>query len=137
MDWSSINWLAVGLCVILSLVIGAIWYHPKVFFMTWWKGIGKTGMPGDAGGPSPMIWVLTVIAALVEAVGVSFLIKNMGATTLASGAAAGFMLWLGLVAPTYLLNNLFAGHGFKVYAIEVGNHLLNLLVFGAILAAWR
>ncbi len=47
------------------------------------------------------------------------------------------MLWLGLIAPMYLVNNLFAGNGFKVWAIETGNHLLNLLVFGAILAVWR
>ena len=85
----------------------------------------------------PMLWISTIIAVLVEAAAVSFLVKNMGATTVASGAAAGFMLWLGLIAPTYLVNKLFAGHGFKVWAIEVGNHLLNLVVFGALLAVWR
>jgi hypothetical protein len=47
------------------------------------------------------------------------------------------MMWFGFVAPTSLANKLFAGHGFKVWAIEVGNHLLNFLLFGAILGAWR
>jgi hypothetical protein len=50
---------------------------------------------------------------------------------------AGFMLWLGFIAPTYLVNKLFAGHGLKVWAIEAGNHLVNFLLFGAILGAWR
>ena len=47
------------------------------------------------------------------------------------------LLWLGFVAPTYLVNKLFAGHGLKVWAIEVGNHLVNFILFGAILGAWR
>jgi len=49
----------------------------------------------------------------------------------------GFMLWFGFIAPTYLVNKLFAGHGFKVWAIEVGNHLLNFVLFGALLGVWR
>ena len=54
-----------------------------------------------------------------------------------TGALTGFMLWFGFIAPTYLVNKLFAGHGLKVWAIEVGNHLLNFLLFGAILGAWQ
>ena len=60
-----------------------------------------------------------------------------GGATVASGALAGFMLWLGFIAPTYLVNKLFAGHGLKIWAIETGNHLVNFLLFGAILGAWR
>ena len=60
-----------------------------------------------------------------------------GGATLASGVLAGFMHWLGFVAPTNLVNKLFAGQGFKVWAIEAGNHLINLLLFGAILGGWR
>jgi hypothetical protein len=84
-----------------------------------------------------MIYVFTIIAAFVEAVSIAFLLKTMGATSVASGAMVGFMLWLGFVAPTNLVNKLFAGHGFKVWAIETGNHLLNFLIFGAILGAWQ
>lgn len=60
-----------------------------------------------------------------------------GGVTALTGAGTGFMLWLGFIAPTYLVNKLFAGHGLKVWAIEVGNHLVNLVLFGVILGAWR
>ncbi|GAB1469686.1 hypothetical protein MASR2M66_05630 [Chloroflexota bacterium] len=49
----------------------------------------------------------------------------------------GFMLWLGFIAPTYLVNKLFAGHGLKVWGIEIGNHLVNFVLFGALLAVWH
>jgi len=84
-----------------------------------------------------MIWVFTIIAAFVQALFVSFMLNTMGVTTAAAGATAAFMLWLGFVAPTSLANKLFAGHGFKVWAIEAGNHLVNFLLFGAILGAWH
>jgi Protein of unknown function (DUF1761) len=134
MDFGSINWLAVVVSVIVAMVSGFLWYHPKLFFPAWWAGIGKSGEPGN---PDPMIWVFTIIAAIIQAVAVALLVNLMGSTTAASGALAGFMLWLGFVAPTNLVNKLFAGHGFRVWAIEAGNHLVNFLIFGAILGAWH
>ena len=134
MDFASINWLAVMICVVIAIVSGFMWYHPKVFFPAWWAGIGRSGQTGIS---HPILYVFTIIAAFVEAVSIAFLLKTMGATSAASGAMAAFMLWLGFVAPTNLVNKLFAGHGFKVWAIETGNHLLNFLIFGAILGAWQ
>jgi hypothetical protein len=133
-DFSTINWLAVVACVVVSMISGFIWYHPRLFFPAWWAGIGKSGEPGNA---NPMIYVFTIIAAFVQAIFVSLILNTMGTMTAGAGAMAGFMLWLGFVAPTNLVNKLFAGHGFKVWAIEAGNHLLNFLLFGAILGAWH
>ena len=134
MDFGSINWLAVVVCVVVSMVSGFVWYHPKLFFPAWWAGLGKSGEPGN---PDPMIWVFTIIAAIIQAVAVALMVNLMGSITAASGALAGFMLWLGFIAPTNLVNKLFAGHSLKVWAIEAGNHLVNFLLFGAILGAWR
>lgn len=142
MDFSSINWFAVIACVIVSMVSGSIWYNPKTFFNIWWKGIGKS--EGDAPGTENMgmTWGLTVLSSFVQAVAMSLMVTAMGSLmtngiSAGSGALTGFMLWLGFIAPTYLVNKLFAGHGFKVWAIEAGNHLINFVLFGAILGAWR
>ena len=140
MNFGSINWLAVIVCVLVSFAVGSIWYSPKVFFNTWWKGIGKTGNPSS--GPMGLTWALTALAAFVQATAMAFMVNAMGGLmsagiTAASGAGTGFMLWLGFIAPTYLVNKLFAGHGLKIWAIEAGNHLVNFLLFGAILGAWH
>ncbi|HJS20260.1 MAG TPA: DUF1761 domain-containing protein [Anaerolineales bacterium] len=134
MDFSSVNWLAIIVCVVVAMVSGFVWYHPKLFFPAWWAGIGKSGETGD---PNPVIWVFTILAAFVQALAISFMLDALGRTTAASGAAFAFMLWFGFVAPTNLVNKLFASHGFKVWAIEAGNHLVNFLLFGAILGAWQ
>lgn len=140
MDFASINWLAVVVCVVVSMISGTIWYNPKTFFPIWWKGIGKTGEPGMAGNMG-LTWGLTILSSFVQAILMAVMVNALGTlsggATLASGLTAGFLLWLGFVAPTNLVNKLFAGHGLKVWAIEAGNHLVNFLLFGTILGAWR
>lgn len=132
MDFSSINWLAVLACVVVSMISGSLWYNPKTFFPMWWKVVGA-GREQPGMENMGMTWALTVLSSFVQAVAMSFMVNAMSTP----GALTGFMLWIGFVAPTYLVNKLFAGHGLKIWAIEVGNHLINFVLFGAILGAWR
>lgn len=140
MDFGAINWLAVVACVVVSMVSGTIWYNPKTFFPIWWKGIGKSESDVPGGDGMAVTWALTVLASVVQAIFMSLVVHALGkpdGATLVSGATTGFLLWLGFVAPTYLVNKLFAGHGLKIWAIEVGNHLVNFVIFGAIMGAWH
>ena len=136
MDFGSINWLAVLACVVVSMITGSLWYNPKTFFPAWWKGIGKKGEPSMEGNMG-MTWGLTILGALVQAVFFAVFLNALGSNTLASGVTTGFWLWVGFIAPTYLVNKLFANQFPSVYLIEIGNHLVNFLIFGAILGAWR
>jgi hypothetical protein len=83
-----------------------------------------------------MMWVLTILASVVLAIFMAIAVRAMGGVTLVSGVTAGFFLWLGLVATTSLTNKLLAGH-LKAWVLEAGLHLINFLVFGAILGAWH
>ena len=143
MDFGAVNWLAVIACVVVSMISGSIWYHPKVFFSIWWQGIGKTEPVGEGMSDGmALTWGLTILSSFVQALAMSLAITALGSLTaggptLAFGAMVGALLWLGFVAPTNLVNKLFAGHGLTVWAIEAGNHLVNFVLFGAILGAWR
>ena len=143
MDFSSINWLAVIACVLASMVIGSIWFNPKVFYPAWSKAleqIDKTDPNDQNMGPVIRIFGLTILASFVQAVFMSLMVNAMGSisggATLASGATAGFLLWLGFVAPSSLTNKLFADR-VKAWYYEAGNHLITFVVMGAILGAWR
>ncbi len=142
MDFSSINWLAVVLCVVVSMIVGSIWFSQKTFFPIWWKAIGYSESRGPGAGINmAVMWGLTVFASFVQAVFMALMVKAMGSLTpggptLASGAMAGFLLWLGFVAPASLTNKLFAGQ-LKAWVLEAGNHLVDFVLFGAILGAWH
>ena len=138
MSFASINWLAVLVCVIFSVISGSLWFGPKTFFPVWWKAIGKSESEPPNG--RPLTWVLLLVSSFVQAVFMAVMVSSlgslMGGATLATGVATGFVLWLGFVAPASLVNKLFPSQ-IKAWAIEMGNHLINFVVFGAILGAWH
>lgn len=142
MDFAAINWLAVIACVLISFVTGSLWYNPRTLFPIWWEGVRRSDSAPPGGGNMGLTWALTTVSSVVQAVAMALMVNAMGGLmtggpSLATGAMTGFMLWSGFVAPTYLVNKLFAGHSLKIWAIEVGNHLLNFVLFGAVLGAWR
>ena len=142
MDFSTINWWAVVACVVASMIIGSIWFSPKVFYRPWWKAIGKSEADMMSGDQSMsgmgMTWVMVIVSSLVQAIFMNLMVNAMGSmtggTTLASGATAGFLLWLGFVAPSSLTNKLFADR-VKAWYYEAGNHLVTFVVMGAIAGA--
>ena len=141
MDFSSINWLAVVVCVLASMMIGGLWFGPKTFFPIWWKAVGKADVQAPSSGTSmAIVWGLIVVSSFVQAMFMALMVNAMGSlsggATLGSGALTGFLLWLGFVAPSSLTNKLFADR-IKAWMIEVGNHLVTFVVMGAILGAWH
>src|ERR1700690_3518625 len=142
MGFSSINWLAVVACVVVAMVVGFFWFGPKTFFPMWWKAIGKPeGADLGAGMRMVLMWPLVIISTFVEAVFMVLMVHAMGSmmpggATLASGATAGLFLWLGFVATTSLTNKLFANQ-LTAWVLEMGNHLIVMVLMGAILGAWH
>ena len=141
MAFNAVNWLAVIVCLVVSMVSGSLWYNPKTFYPVWKKGIGTPENKGIGATNMPLMWGLTMLSSFVQAVAMALMVNAMGGlmggVTWLSGAGTGFMLWLGFIAPTYLVNKLFAEQSLKIWAIEIGNHLVNFVLFGAILGAWR
>lgn len=141
MDFGSINWLAVILCVVASMVIGSFWFSPKTFFPIWWKAIGKSENEGPSSTNMGMVWGLIIASSFVQAVFMSLMVHAMGSmttggATLGSGAMTGFFLWLGFVAPSSLTNKLFADR-LKAWVLEAGNHLVTFVVMGAIIGLMK
>lgn len=140
MDVSSINWLAVVLGVLASMVIGSVWFSPKTFFPIWWKAIGKADKddPSSSSLGMGFTWGLIVFCSFVQAVFMNLMVNAMGSisggASLASGALAGFLFWLGFVAPSSLTNKLFADR-LQAWVLEAGNHLVTFVVMGAIAGA--
>jgi hypothetical protein len=77
----------------------------------------------------------------VESIFMVLFVKAMGTmsaggATAATGAMAGFLIWLGFVATTSLTNKLFASQ-LKAWLYEVGNHLVTMVAMGAIAGAFH
>jgi uncharacterized protein DUF1761 len=152
MNFSSINWLAVIVCVLVYLIVGGLWFNivgrlwfgggKSAFYPAWREAMGKPESHAPGGGLSPaVLWPLTVLSAIIQAVFIALMVNALGSLTpggptLGSGILVGFILWLGFVAPASLTNKLFAGH-LRAWVLETGNQLLDYVLMGAILGGWR
>ena len=137
MEFLAVKWWMLLVGVFVSMLTGSLWYNPKTFFPVWWAGIGKGDtQPGMEN--MGMVWGLTMLAAGLKTyfigVAINLFAPVLAPMNLLSGLEVGFLLWVGVIVPTYLTNHLFTGYPFKVYFIEVGNHLLDYLIMGAIFA---
>jgi hypothetical protein len=128
-----IHWRAILVAAAINLIVGMVWYSPALFGKTWQKLTGHKMGQGSAG----VGYVVTALAALVQAWIFVHFVRYAGALTAAKGAEVGFWLWLAFVAIIMATNIVFEGRPWKLWAINAGYFLAVLMINGAILAAWR
>ncbi len=131
----SINYLAVVAGAISNMVLGAIWYSPRVFGTTWMRMTGKR-MEDMAGANVGRSYLISFIGALVMAWVLSMFVDFAKATTIGTGAFTGFWVWLGFIATVGLAGVTFGGQSWGLYALNMGYQLVAIVVMGAILAFW-
>jgi len=126
---TSIWW--VLLAVIVYFGMGAIWYSPVMFMKMWQAEIKKKSADMNMAASA---MVTTFLAMLVLVCIEAYFVQATGSNTLLRGAYLGLKLWIGFVATTALVNNVFQGSSKKLYAIDQGYHLVGLVLAGLILA---
>ncbi len=136
-NFFAINFLAVLVATLVSAVIGSIWFGPKTFFPVWWKFLGKS--PDQQPGSSNMAYVfgLTILGTFAAICGLALVFQVIeaasGQMNWLDGAYVGGLLGLFIGGGASLGHRMFAGQGFKIWILEVGNDVLALAAAGAIL----
>jgi hypothetical protein len=124
----SIWWII--LAVVVYFGIGALWYSPVMFMKAWQAEIKKkTGDMNMAASSMVITFLAMIVLVLVEA----YFVQCTGVQGVWRGAYLGAKLWLGFVATTALINNVFQGSSKKLYVIDLGYHLVGIVLAGAIL----
>lgn len=130
-----VNYLAVLLAGVAAMFVGFLWYGKMLFGASWMKLTGVT-MEDAKKGNMPLLYGLMFAGALLEAYVLSHFVHYAGAFTLFNGMKTGAWAWLGFVAPVMMGNYMFAGKPMKLFYIDAGYALVNLLIMGAIIATW-
>ena len=136
---TEINYWAVAVSAIASMVIGSIWYGPlfgKMFMqemgMDKWTPEEQEKMKGTM----MRSYALQFLGSVVMFFVLAWYITTSIHTGVYGGVANAFGLWLGFVVPLALGNAVWGGK-FKLFWLSIGNMLITLLVAGAILGGWR
>ncbi len=129
-----INYVGVLLAALSAMVLGFLWYSPMLFGNTWMKltGITKKDMTAKK-KQMPVTYGGMFITALITAYVLAHILYFSGAQTVSMGLQGGFWVWLGFVATVLFGSVLFEGKPIKLFFINAGYHLVNLLAMGVIL----
>ncbi len=128
-----INYVAIGVAVLLNMAIGMAWYSPSLFGSTWAAGIKFKGTPKM--GVFHLVQALGV--GLIIALGLANLIDQLAIFDVYSAIRGSAIVWLSFVVPTHYSGVIWAQKPMSVYVIDMGYYLVSFCVIGALLAWWR
>ena len=145
MENFSMNWLAILVSALIPLIIGAIWYHPKVFGTAWMHATGITEAKIKTMSPAK-----AYIMALVLSVILSFYLYinvMIGGPddmrhgqelfmTFKHGAAHGAFLAIFVAFPVLATNAIFEMKSAKYIFINVFYWIVSLALMGGALNGW-
>ena len=129
-----VNWIAVALCAVSSLVIGGLWYSPTLFARQWQSAAGISDEQAQGGNMAMIFGGAFLLSLLAAAVFAMFLGPDM---SVGAATAAGFAAGLCWVAASYGINYLFERRPLRLWLINGGYHVLQFTAFGLILGLMR
>jgi hypothetical protein len=130
-----INHLAVFVCAIANLALGALWYSPLLFYRAWLKEANLSEEQIEKSNPAKA-YGLAFLFALIISYNLAFFLGD-NQTTPAWGATAGFLAGFGFSTLIFAIIALFERRSGKYVLINGGYITVYFTLIGFILGLWR
>ncbi|MCK7589494.1 DUF1761 domain-containing protein [Subsaxibacter sp. CAU 1640] len=157
------NYLAMAVAALTTLVVGFIWYHPKVFGTAWMHAAGLTEEELKNGNMLKIFGLTIVLSFVMTIVVMMLTVHQVGAygmiggmptdetlpsfqvfmddygtnyRTFKHGTFHGFLAGLFFVLPIVAINGLFEHRSAKYIFINAGYWIVSLMLMGGIICGW-
>jgi sterol desaturase/sphingolipid hydroxylase (fatty acid hydroxylase superfamily) len=128
-----VNWVGVLVGNLALLVIGFVWFLPKVFGDRW---VAYLGRPGEQLRPGPD-FILSVLSGTLNAFVMAVLALNLKAASAGDGALLGLVVFAGFFLSYLTATTVFAKRPWGLWAIDAGHALIAQIVLGVIVTLLR
>ena len=135
MEKMYINHLAVFVCALLSLALGALWYSPMLFFRAWQKETGLSDEQVARANPLKT-YSLTLLLAWIISYNLAFFLGD-SKTNWRWGVAAGLLAGVGWASTMFAIISLFEQRSIKYMLINCGYITVYFALIGLVLGSWR
>jgi len=134
----AINYLAVVLATISSMIVGSIWYTPKVFGNYWMKLSGQTpsGNAKDAVRPIVVTVIVSFVTAWVLAGASDISFAFYGGSFLVNALVTGSILWAGFTAARFITHDQFDRRPWQLTVLNCAHELVTILIMALIIGVW-
>jgi hypothetical protein len=133
-----INYWAVLLATASSMLVGSIWYAPKVFGTRWSK-LANVDMDRPAASATMAI-ITTVIVSFITAwvlAGASAIAWHFYGGSFFWGAiVTAVTLWAGFTAARFITHDAFEGRPTRLTTLNIAHELVTVVVMGVLIGVW-
>ncbi len=130
-----INYWAVLLATLSTMVVGAVWYAPKVFGDAWMR-LARVERGGSAVAPLVVTLVVSFLSAWVLAGAAYIAWQFYGGSFLWASVATAVFLWVGFTAARLVTHDAFERRPAALTAMNLAHELVTFLVMALIIGAW-
>jgi hypothetical protein len=133
-----INYIAVVLATVSSMIVGSVWYTPKVFGNYWMKAanITPSGKASDAVRPILITVVVSFITAWVLA-GAAYISWDFyGGSFFVNALVTTIILWAGFTAARFITHDAFDGRPAGLTVLNVAHEFVTLVIMAIIIGVW-
>lgn len=136
-----INYVAVLVSAVSSMVLGALWYGPLfgkkwIAMMGWTDEQINSAKSKGMGKQYSIMFVGSLVMAYVLAHATVFASSYLNTSGVSAGLMSGLWNWMGFIAPVTVSSVLWEGKSWKLWCLNNGYNLTSLLIMGIILACW-
>ena len=130
-----LNHVAVWILVVFHQIVAIVWYAPFLFGNKWMELLNKT--TEDFSASSPVKYIIAIITALAMTYLLAWLFKELKINTPLRGLFYGCIFCISLLILEMLTVGVFSLRPFGLTVIDGGMYLVNFLVAGIVLGAWK
>lgn len=130
-----ISYLAVLLAAASTMVVGSVWYSPKVFGDSWMKMVGLNEKKAQKGATQAIVItiIVSLITAFVLAHMVQFAHHFYDGNYFATAVTTSLWAWLGFTAARFITHDAFEQRRKKLTLMNVSHELVTFLVMGVVI----
>lgn len=131
-----VNYWAVVIATISTMIVGSVWYTPKVFG-NYWMRVAKVDME-DRNAVIPIITTLIVsfISAWVLAMATQVAWMALGGSYLLVALLTGILLWAGFTAARFITHDAFEGRPAGLTILNIAHELVTIVIMALIIGVW-
>jgi protein-S-isoprenylcysteine O-methyltransferase Ste14 len=133
-----INYWAVLLATLSSMVVGSVWYTPKVFGARWARlaNVDTDRPAATAVVPIVVTLIVSFITAWVLAGASSIAWHFYGGGYLLAALGTGVIMWAGFTAARFITHDAFEGRPTSLTVLNIAHELVTIVVMAIIIGVW-
>ena len=136
LEFEGINYFAVLVAWLISVIIGGFWYSPAGFGKQWSKLSGVDMMKTPKAETSRAI-KFVALSCLLQSFVFALLLNSLNVENVLQGLAASLVIWFGFTALTTVGNTLYQRQSWKFWWLNASYFLVIMVINGIILSVWQ